>query len=149
MPAGPQLRAVLSLALLASACAPNPIESVPDAYWLERIAVSAEARGRNPDLPDDGIVRAAFLRPIMNHCDEFACEYDLPRLFRVRALACVRRPDPSGEAVRCRYERQLISRSGEAGAWHRAETDLMRYASSAGGGWFVLDDRTPQEDVSD
>src|SRR4051812_46788384 len=123
MATGMHLQAVLLAALLASGCAPTLIEPAADAYLFEQIAVRAEARGRNPELPDIAIVRAAFLRPIMRICDELACYYDPPRLFRIRDLSCRAQPHSSGEAARCRYERLLVSRDGEIGAWQFAETD--------------------------
>jgi hypothetical protein len=77
----------------------------------------------------------------MTGCDDLSCFYDLPRLFRVRALACEPRPaQASGQAeALCRYERQLVPMKGVPGPWHPVETRFYRSTDSASPapGWHV------------
>lgn len=132
--------AALSAALVTAGCAapqPHIVEIEP--YFLE--AVGLTQLPKPGPLPDVQAIRAAFFRPIMNGCDELSCTYDLPRVFRIRALACEALPPEGQDEARalCRYERQLVPMHGEPRPWQRAETRFRRFTDAAtpSPGWHV------------
>jgi len=131
---------LLLLPLLAAGCA---AQSEP--FSLDPLLVEEAFLGSappNPDSPDVATVRKAFLRPILDTCDELVCYHYPSRLFSVRALECTLLPPrhaPALQEAQCRYERRLTTRPNETeGPWSKANTKFAR--RSDGSGWFVLSD---------
>lgn len=131
---------LLLLALLASGCATQAEPFLLDPLLVEEASLGSAPF--NADLPDIATVRKAFLRPILDGCDELVCYHYAPRLFSVRALECTLlppQPAPALQEAQCGYERRLTTRPGETeGTWSKANTKLARHAD--GSGWFVVSD---------